>query len=75
MLTTNMIRKDLNSANQYDAGVALGGLSCFITPGKYNLMRFCFFVPFTFFLVLSKCAPSSSVLVYGTADINVELFT
>lgn len=32
MLTTNMIRKDLNSANQYDAGVALGGLSCFITP-------------------------------------------
>lgn len=32
MLTTNMIRKDLNSTNMYDAGVALGGLSCFITP-------------------------------------------
>uniref|UniRef100_T1J3E7 AP-3 complex subunit delta n=1 Tax=Strigamia maritima TaxID=126957 RepID=T1J3E7_STRMM len=32
MLTTNMIRKDLNSQNQYDAGTALMGLSCFITP-------------------------------------------
>ncbi|XP_015041493.2 AP-3 complex subunit delta isoform X2 [Drosophila pseudoobscura] len=32
MLTTNMIRKDLNSQNQYDAGVALSGLSCFISP-------------------------------------------
>lgn len=31
MLTTNMIRKDLNSQNQYDAGVALSGLSCFIS--------------------------------------------
>uniref|UniRef100_U5EX37 AP-3 complex subunit delta n=1 Tax=Corethrella appendiculata TaxID=1370023 RepID=U5EX37_9DIPT len=31
MLTTNMIRKDLNSTNQYDAGVALSGLSCFIS--------------------------------------------
>jgi AP-3 complex subunit delta-1 len=30
MLTTNMIRKDLNSQNQYDAGLALSGLSCFI---------------------------------------------
>lgn len=26
-----MIRKDLNSQNQYDAGVALSGLSCFIS--------------------------------------------
>ncbi|PAV90505.1 hypothetical protein WR25_27155 [Diploscapter pachys] len=32
MLTTNLIRKDLNSSNIYDAGVALGGLSCFVTP-------------------------------------------
>ncbi|KAL3868900.1 hypothetical protein ACJMK2_041656 [Sinanodonta woodiana] len=32
MLTTNMIRKDLSSQNVYDAGVALNGLSCFITP-------------------------------------------
>ncbi|XP_055911351.1 AP-3 complex subunit delta [Eupeodes corollae] len=32
MLTTNMIRKDLNSQNQYDAGVALSSLSCFISP-------------------------------------------
>ncbi|CAH1773291.1 unnamed protein product, partial [Owenia fusiformis] len=32
MLTTNMIRKDLNSQNLYDAGVALNGLSNFITP-------------------------------------------
>ncbi|ETN73986.1 adaptin region [Necator americanus] len=32
MLTTNLIRKDLNSANMYDSGVALGGLSCFVTP-------------------------------------------
>lgn len=27
-----MIRKDLNSTNQYEAGVALSGLSCFISP-------------------------------------------
>lgn len=27
-----MIRKDLNSQNQYDAGLALNGLSCFISP-------------------------------------------
>uniref|UniRef100_A0A1B6EHK0 AP-3 complex subunit delta n=1 Tax=Cuerna arida TaxID=1464854 RepID=A0A1B6EHK0_9HEMI len=32
MLTTNMIRKDLNSQNQYDAGLALSALSCFISP-------------------------------------------
>jgi AP-3 complex subunit delta-1 len=25
-----MIRKDLNSQNQYDAGVTLSGLACFI---------------------------------------------
>ncbi|KAK6617430.1 hypothetical protein RUM43_014439 [Polyplax serrata] len=31
MLTTNMIRKDLNSQNQYDAGLALSGLSCFVS--------------------------------------------
>lgn len=31
MLTTNMVRKDLNSQNQFDAGVALSGLSCFIS--------------------------------------------
>lgn len=31
MLATNMIRKDLNSQNQYDAGVSLSGLSCFIS--------------------------------------------
>ena len=30
MLTTNMIRKDLSSQNQYDAGVTLSGLACFI---------------------------------------------
>lgn len=27
-----MIRKDLNSQNQYDAGVALSALACFISP-------------------------------------------
>jgi AP-3 complex subunit delta-1 len=32
MLTTNMIRKDLGSQNMYDAGVALSGLACFISP-------------------------------------------
>uniref|UniRef100_A0A0K0DEW4 Adaptin_N domain-containing protein n=1 Tax=Angiostrongylus cantonensis TaxID=6313 RepID=A0A0K0DEW4_ANGCA len=32
MLTTNLIRKDLNSPNMYDCGIALGGLSCFVTP-------------------------------------------
>ena len=31
MLTTNMIRKDLGSQNMYEAGVALSGLSCFLT--------------------------------------------
>ncbi|KAL0277639.1 UNVERIFIED_CONTAM: hypothetical protein PYX00_004861 [Menopon gallinae] len=31
MLTTNMIRKDLNSQSQYDAGLALSGLSCFVS--------------------------------------------
>ena len=32
MLTTNMIRKDLSSQNQYEAGVALSALSCFAGP-------------------------------------------
>ncbi|XP_059468958.1 AP-3 complex subunit delta-1 [Neocloeon triangulifer] len=32
MLTTNMVRKDLNSQSQYEAGLALSGLSCFISP-------------------------------------------
>ena len=32
MLTTNMIRKDLASQNMYEAGIALSGLACFITP-------------------------------------------
>ncbi|CAD5226282.1 unnamed protein product [Bursaphelenchus xylophilus] len=31
MLTTNMIRKDLQSSNMYDCGVALSGLACFAT--------------------------------------------
>lgn len=32
MLTTNLIRKDLQSStNIYDIGVALNGLSCFVT--------------------------------------------
>ncbi|CAF0892405.1 unnamed protein product [Rotaria sordida] len=30
MLTTNMIRKDLNSSSMYEAGIAMSGLSCFI---------------------------------------------
>ena len=30
MLTTNMIRKDLNSTNMYDAGCAMSGMSCFV---------------------------------------------
>ena len=32
MLTTNMIRKDLCSQSMYETGIALSGLSCFITP-------------------------------------------
>ncbi|BET02225.1 AP-3 complex subunit [Nesidiocoris tenuis] len=32
MLCTNMVRKDLNSQYQYDAGLALSALSCFISP-------------------------------------------
>ena len=31
MLVTNLIKKDLLSANLYDVGVALSGLSCFVT--------------------------------------------
>lgn len=31
MLTTNMIRKDLQSSQLYDVGVALSGLACFAT--------------------------------------------
>ena len=31
MLTTNMIRKDLNSCNMYDAGCAMSGIACFVT--------------------------------------------
>ncbi|XP_054722236.1 AP-3 complex subunit delta-1-like [Uloborus diversus] len=31
MLTTNMIRKDLNSQNMYDAGTAMSGFACFVT--------------------------------------------
>lgn len=31
MLTTNMVRKDLNSQSQYEAGLALSGFSCFIS--------------------------------------------
>ncbi|CAF3324071.1 unnamed protein product [Rotaria socialis] len=30
MLTTNMIRKDLNSSSMYEVGIAMSGLSCFI---------------------------------------------
>jgi len=32
MLTTNMIRKDLSSHNQYEAGNALSALACFVSP-------------------------------------------
>uniref|UniRef100_UPI00358E5B4D AP-3 complex subunit delta-1 isoform X2 n=1 Tax=Myxine glutinosa TaxID=7769 RepID=UPI00358E5B4D len=31
MLTTNLIRKDLNSQNQFEAGLALTGVACFLT--------------------------------------------
>lgn len=31
MLTTNMIRKDISTHNQYDASLALNGLACFMT--------------------------------------------
>ena len=31
MLTTNMVRKDLNSQNMYDAGCAMSGLACFVS--------------------------------------------
>jgi AP-3 complex subunit delta-1 len=32
MLATNMIRKDLSSANMYEAGLTLSSLSCFLSP-------------------------------------------
>jgi hypothetical protein len=31
MLTTNMIRKDLNATGVYDAGASLSGLACFVS--------------------------------------------
>ena len=31
MLATNMIRKDLSSTNQYEAGLTLSSLSCFLS--------------------------------------------
>lgn len=31
MLTTNLIRKDLNSSGLYESGVALNGLACFVS--------------------------------------------
>ena len=37
MLTTNMILRDLNSNNQYDAGLALSGLACYkFSASKIN---------------------------------------
>ena len=32
MLTTNLVKKDLGANSVYETGVALNGLSCFITP-------------------------------------------
>ncbi|XP_023339973.1 AP-3 complex subunit delta-1 [Eurytemora carolleeae] len=32
MLATNMIRKDLSSTSQYEAGLTLSSLSCFLSP-------------------------------------------
>lgn len=32
MLTTNMVRKDVNSAQQYEAGLSMSGLACFTSP-------------------------------------------
>jgi len=32
MLATNMIRKDLNATSQYEAGLTLSSLSCFLSP-------------------------------------------
>ena len=61
MLTTNMIRKDLNSQNMYDSGTALTGLACFINAdlardlandvmtlvSKLNSLLFSLFLMFT----------------------------
>lgn len=51
MLTTNLIRKDLQSSNLYDVGVALSGLACFATSDLsrdlvsdvVNLVIFCLY--------------------------------
>ena len=32
MLTTNLIKKDILKGSEFEAGLALGGLSCFMTP-------------------------------------------
>jgi hypothetical protein len=37
MLTTNMIKKDLGAQNMYEAGLALNGLSNFVT---HDLARY-----------------------------------
>lgn len=62
MLTTNMVRKDLNSQNQFDAGVALSGLSCFISSDLardlandiMTLVRFTFFFFFVYLKIKIK---------------------
>ena len=32
MLTTNLIKKDILKGSEWESGLALGGLACFMTP-------------------------------------------
>ena len=44
MLATNMIRKDLNATSQYEAGLTLSSLSCFLSP---DLARYTIYLHYT----------------------------
>jgi len=58
MLTTNMVRKDLSSQNQYEAGVALSSLACFVSPDlardlSNDIMTLvCFLLLLVFFIIV-----------------------
>ena len=40
MLTTNLIKKDILKGSEWESGLALGGLACFMTPdlGLFSLL-------------------------------------
>lgn len=65
MLTTNMIRKDLNAQNQYEAGLALSGLSCFIS---HDLARD---LANDIMTLVSFAPPNSNFFICCPAEVSV----